>query len=303
MCKSQLAYLMQLYAPIDEYPQAYHRVLYVFYCNNPKCARSGKEVKVVRAQCASDADIYKPKKIEPEKPKEEVPTTKPAAAESLPAKAPVPSVEEDKGEPVAAAPKEETKKSKHKKKRKKGAKPGQPHAIDVATEKADVSKHYAARISQILSATKDSEIPEDEKEDITALLPGAKETKYEKELLKQYEQMEHELSVEDKEALDLEVKDIEEQEFEKEKHKDHYFGLFQWVSLQTPNQVLRYARHFPGVQPLWYRKEGVVRKEQLAKCKNCGGELVFEFQIMPQLFNFVPALAKVDWATIIVYTY
>ena len=82
--------------------------------------------------------------------------------------------------------------------------------------------------------------------------------------------------------------------------KDPYFDLFQWVSLQTPQQILRYTRHFPGLEPLWYKKQA---KEPGKLCKHCGGEMMFEFQVMPQLFNYVPELANTDWATIVVYTY
>jgi len=84
--------------------------------------------------------------------------------------------------------------------------------------------------------------------------------------------------------------------------KDQFFELFQWVSLQEYLQILRYTRHYPGISPLWYGKTGIKGKDKKETCKHCGGETIFEFQIMPQLFNYFPVLVKVDWGTIIIYT-
>ena len=46
--------------------------------------------------------------------------------------------------------------------------------------------------------------------------------------------------------------------------------------------------------------------EILLMCENfkkCKGDLIFEMQIMPQLFNYFHELAQIDWGTIIIYTY
>lgn len=37
-------------------------------------------------------------------------------------------------------------------------------------------------------------------------------------------------------------------------------------------------------------------------CERCGKPMVFEMQIMPQMFVFVEELAYVDWDTIAIYT-
>ena len=98
------------------------------------------------------------------------------------------------------------------------------------------------------------------------------------------------------------MKGIEDLGLEEDQEKDHYFNLFHWISVKTPGQILRYTRHCPGIEPMWYRKAGRLAKEDIKHCKHCGGELIFEFQIMPQLFNFVHELAKVDWGTIVIYS-
>ena len=40
-CKSPLLLLTQVYAPVDDVPEAYHRELYVFTCRNHDCLRKG----------------------------------------------------------------------------------------------------------------------------------------------------------------------------------------------------------------------------------------------------------------------
>lgn len=98
------------------------------------------------------------------------------------------------------------------------------------------------------------------------------------------------------------MRGIEEAQKEREQHKDQFFELFQWVSLQDQQQVLRYAKHYPGISPLWYGKTGTMGRDGTAKCEHCGGKTTFEFQVMPQLFNYFPQLTAVDWGTVVVYT-
>ncbi len=305
-CKTKLKYLLQLYAPVDELVHAYHRVLYVFYCPNAKCAHSGKEVKVFRVQADDKATLFHPPKVTevPAEAKEEGKQEVPEQKTEEPAKK---TAEEEK---AAKEGKEEKKGDK--KKRKKRSKKGKAatmgtkavHEISVSTEKADATKYYETRIKALI-AKKDGEKDSDEeelKEDpVNLVICTASDEKHEKELLKQYLEIESTRTPADKLIADAEIKELEDMALEREAEmEDRYFDLFQWVSMQTPNQVLRYARHFPGIEPLWYKKEG--RLMAKPKCGHCGGETVFEMQIMPQLFNYVPELAQTDWATIIVYT-
>ena len=94
------------------------------------------------------------------------------------------------------------------------------------------------------------------------------------------------------------------------KKKDPYFKLFQWVCEHNPSQVLRYCRHAKDAEPLWYHSTDRITAEMLDHplfkkrftCQQCGQPRLFELQLMPQLFHFVPQLACVDWATIVIYT-
>lgn len=82
---------------------------------------------------------------------------------------------------------------------------------------------------------------------------------------------------------------------------DKQFRKFKKRIAREPKQVLRY--HQNG-EPLWVSDEGKPSKDDIPRCE-CGSERVFEFQIMPQLLNYlhVDSLEEsADWGTLVVYT-
>jgi hypothetical protein len=42
--------------------------------------------------------------------------------------------------------------------------------------------------------------------------------------------------------------------------------------------------------------------DSIPPCPRCGSQRIFEFQIMPQLFDILKELMLVDWSTIAIYT-
>ena len=192
-----MSYLMQLYAPIDDYPQAYHRVLYVFYCLNPKCQKSGKEIKVLRAQCSETQEFYKNPEVEAEIKQKDESKNEDKTNDT--------NSSETKIDESASSDNKQLgeKKSKHKKKKGNKGKTGEICGIDVISEKEKVTEYYASRIDQLLSGKKVPDMDEDEKEDISTLLPGDKDNKHEKELIKEYEKMQKELTEEEKVIMEV----------------------------------------------------------------------------------------------------
>jgi len=155
---------------------------------------------------------------------------------------------------------------------------------------------------------------EDLKEEILQIINCEHEKKLyeeylEKEKIKEKSSAENEL-----EQLELEM--AEKVELDKEKsdstNQDKIFELFQLICQRNPKQILRYTRHYSEIEPLWYQEKGIKQiyeKYELKlngktnkKCKHCGGNLIFEMQIMPQLFNYIEKFISVDWGTILVYT-
>lgn len=64
--------------------------------------------------------------------------------------------------------------------------------------------------------------------------------------------------------------------------------------------MLRYDRKG---EPLWVSEEegSVVDKVNIPPCPHCKGPRVFEFQVMPQLLNYLE-IDNVDWGTLAIYT-
>jgi len=63
-CAEPMYFLAQMYAPVDELPIAFHRVLYVFCCRHNTCLRKengGKgAIRVLRSQLPEKNELYEP---------------------------------------------------------------------------------------------------------------------------------------------------------------------------------------------------------------------------------------------------
>ena len=102
------------------------------------------------------------------------------------------------------------------------------------------------------------------------------------------------------------LKNIEiETEEEKENDKilnldeDIIFNVFSSVVNYNNTQILRYYRN--NYFPLWFTKKNILTVSNI-KCKNCKGEIEFEFQIMPYLFLLQKKISFIDIGTIVIYT-
>ena len=84
---------------------------------------------------------------------------------------------------------------------------------------------------------------------------------------------------------------------------DKAFNKFRKRIAHNPEQVLRYDR---GGEPLWVSSENVpVGETAIPNCTYCGGPRTFEFQVMPQLLNYLGEDSRsggLDWGTFAVYT-
>ena len=76
-------------------------------------------------------------------------------------------------------------------------------------------------------------------------------------------------------------------------------NLFTNVTNYDKKQVIRYYRN--NYYPLWFTQEKILSTKN-TKCINCGGDVEFEFQIMPYLFLIQPKIAFNDIGTIVIYT-
>lgn len=83
-----------------------------------------------------------------------------------------------------------------------------------------------------------------------------------------------------------------------------HWAAFQARIARAPAQVLRYCRSTAG-KPLWPLLEGNPKNTDIPACSHCGSHRVFEFQVLPQLLHFLQLKNdsnSLDWGTIAVYT-
>lgn len=103
-----------------------------------------------------------------------------------------------------------------------------------------------------------------------------------------------------------EFQNLPEAELEKytkgcEEIDDKYFHKFRKESDKDPKQILRYGRKG---QVLWItdtEKTIQTQLENIPNCELCGEQRVFEFQIMPQMINYLKD-TNIDWGILAVYT-
>lgn len=110
--------------------------------------------------------------------------------------------------------------------------------------------------------------------------------------------------IEDTEETKAEVRELEK--IIEEKHSNfskisRHYKLFEYVSRADPEQVLRYVKQRgSGVESLWMSEKN--QPQSIPNCPLCGSKRLFEFQIMPQIFDQLQELMLVDWNTVCFYT-
>lgn len=99
--------------------------------------------------------------------------------------------------------------------------------------------------------------------------------------------------------------EVSEEELESmakhESREDKIFQKFKNKIALEPEQILRYGR---GITPIWISGENIPQEKDIPDCP-CGAKRIFEFQVMPQLLNYLKAdrLGKsVDWGVLAVFT-
>ncbi|CAH2233969.1 programmed cell death protein 2 [Pararge aegeria] len=83
--------------------------------------------------------------------------------------------------------------------------------------------------------------------------------------------------------------------------EDKLYNKFSKRIARHPGQVLRYDK---GGAPLWIT-ENIGNIKSIPNCQYCNGDRQFEFQIMPQLLNFIHVgieLNSIDWGVLAIYT-
>ena len=258
-CGENLSFLLQLYCPLENKNNCFHRMIYVFFCQ--KCWKKKDLVKVLRLNLPEKSSFYDG---------EEILNIKKI-------------IEDNKTKIINE-------------KLKKFIL--EEFFISTAPEQKEASKLYFNfynNAEEKSVTSNDNSLNQGDDEEI--IFHNVKEEKEYEDMVKNY--------IKENPGVNIE-KIEEESDDEKENDKmidtsnqDIIMNLFTNVTNYDKKQVIRYYRN--NYYPLWFTQEKILSTKN-TKCINCGGDVEFEFQIMPYLFLIQPKIAFNDIGTIVIYT-
>lgn len=273
-CKNPCIFLCQIYAPFNDNLDAFHRTLYVFVCKNPGCCKTNKSgnLKVLRSQLSKCNSFY---------PSE-------------------PPIEEENWRADINA----------------NAWCKTCHVCEIAAPN-HCSKckivNYCCRDHQVYdwkqghkntcgsSMNKNNNFLFPEYE---LIIEPEKIINEDNEDCDEVEETEIEkyMSMVQRKELDVfqTEEDIEDLSKMAAADEDEVFTQFRTRIEKYPDQVIRYEN---GGQILYISNSTKI--EDIPKCSICGTERQFEFQIMPQLLNFLDfkdVINSLDWGIVAIFT-
>jgi hypothetical protein len=154
--------------------------------------------------------------------------------------------------------------------------------IDSCEELAEASKIYIKFYDKLdeksMTSGKSMDYDEDDdmEDDLAVDHPTLKDEKIEKMISNYYKEdgmHQYECDVEE-ECEDEIISKLQKNIFKN--MEDIFYDVFSKVISYDPKQVVRFCRD--DIFPLWFSNTGMMTLKN-TKCKNCGGELIFEFQV------------------------
>lgn len=301
ICESPLEFLLQVYAPIDDLSEAFHRTLFVFICSNVACLEQDQQhqgkkenprrsVKIFRSQLPRTNSFYS---YSPPVGEEDLPTCDGAALCTW--------CGTWKGHKACAACKQAKYCSRsHQVEHWRGghaaycrqvqASRKEGNEVDTTPIPGPVTEKLFPEMELVVDEEDNYEGDEDDS-DGQSLKPTKTKAQL---LLEDYEK--RRASGEEFSATDLE--DVHEASADMQ-----LWAAFLARIGRAPRQVLRYCRS-PLAKPLWSSVNGQPKSADIPPCTYCGSQRIFEFQVLPQLLNhlqFKDVANSLDWGTIAVY--
>ncbi|XP_034964387.2 programmed cell death protein 2 isoform X1 [Zootoca vivipara] len=284
-CGEPLAFLLQLYAPRQGRPDAFHRSVFLFGCRRPACYRlagpSPGSLRVFRNQLPRKNDTYS---YDP--PREEPPHEEPICA----------NLQLKCGTKLCRV----------------------CGCLGSKTCSKCHKAHYCSKDHQVKDWKAGHKLSCLHSGELDVVIPDHKFLFPEYEIVIEPEETDSsnvsETEEEDQDKKELtfaanldEAPDsLDETSLEAmakhETQDDKIFQKFKEKISSEPEQIIRYCRDGEG--PLWISAENIPQETDIPNCL-CGSKRVFEFQIMPQLLNHlkVDSLGEsIDWGTLAIYT-
>jgi hypothetical protein len=241
-CKQNLYFLMQIYSPLEDLKHCYHRSIYVFFCK--ECWKKTNAVKVLRIQLPEKSEFYSADKL--------------INREALEKN----EIIEKINQKINCIYPE--------------------YLIDSCQELSEASKIYIKFYDKLdeKSMTSGKSMDYDSDEDLEDVLmpdhPSLNDEKVD-QMIKNYykdEGMAQYVSEVEEECDNEIINKLQKNIFKNA--EDIFFEVFSKVTSYDPKQVVRYCRD--DIFPLWFCNSGMMTMKN-TKCKNCGGDVIFEFQV------------------------
>jgi pre-rRNA-processing protein TSR4 len=236
-------FLLQLYCPLENNQNSFHRTIYVFFCKD--CWKKTNAVKILRVQLPEESEFYSGEKV--------------LSKEKI-----------EKSELI-------------KKINSNLKYLSPEYFIDSCEELAKASNIYTKFYDRLDEKSMKSEKSIDEEvleEDEDILIQEDSNTNDEKiqRMISEYYKEEGISDItEIEEELESEfISKIQNDIFKGTQQEDIFYDLFSKVLKYDPKQIVRYCRD--DIFPLWFCKNGMLSTKNL-KCKNCGSPMIFEFQV------------------------
>uniref|UniRef100_A0A1I7XVG1 MYND-type domain-containing protein n=1 Tax=Steinernema glaseri TaxID=37863 RepID=A0A1I7XVG1_9BILA len=326
-CSKDMAFLAQLYCPLDLAEDTFHRAIFVFLCRNPNCSKvilnaqnpylipklqmnDASNFRVFRCQLPRENDFYGMEALNPET-DVDVPNpffdekTYPHLCEICGCSA---SKKCAKCQEVWYCSRDHQAIDWSLCGHKTTCGKPKPEANDVEMQEEEGKEFALPEKSKPLNPFVFPEyIIDTETEYISRgvlehIINEANEDDAEsdgeedqKELAKRMKEMK---KIETSEEIS--TNDVEEVE-ESASTKDKSFQIFQKVISRYADQIVRYSR---GGKPL-LATDFAPAPKNVPNCENCGAERIFELQLTPHLLSLIDVDSlghSIDWATVLVYT-
>lgn len=282
-CGNKKVFLCQIYAPIESKEDCFHRTIFVFICRTEDCyqANSSLNISVFRSQLRRE-NLYYP--FDP--PDEEI------QLEAIPPLVSVCSVcgcrgplncSRCKKTAYCSAEHQRLDWKYHKTLCNENMNPTQ----NSVTQNILVFPEYEIEIEPESFSEKQRNSGTEKK--------CNNETELEYNSLKEYEKLVND----GKDGVLKDASDSELSQYASNSEvEDKQFNYFKKTIKAFPEQVIRYDR---GGLPLWITDMKSDWQNDIRNCENCGKEREFEFQIMPQMLNYLKD-DKLDWGVLAIFT-
>ncbi|ETL45584.1 hypothetical protein F441_04485 [Phytophthora nicotianae CJ01A1] len=293
-CQSPLSFLLQIYCPLDDEEDAFHRSLYVFVCRSPGCSRQG-DGKAFRLQLPKDNAFYAAeggamqlKSIEPKVDLCALCGQRATFTCSACHVAQYCSKAHQKDHWTIGGHKQTC---------------AQCLETQSLVESEEAREKMISKGSKWVFPEQDLEIDHE---------PDSREAvnEYEAKLMAEFEKNKDKKDEgEDDMDMDVTQRELNDALGHTKDQDPQYVRFLTRVAL-AKDQVLRYSR-WENEAVLWVHSEGM-HTGDVPPCERCGGERKFEFQVLPQLLNYLgvdhqSSLGDItsrscEWGTLAVYT-